>query len=110
MVLLNTTHDISDVKINNVRGVPHSLNLPRLYLHEESLETPAHDDSPPVLKSARVVINLKIYATAERVAKKVYSKYKLFTEKILLKSAANIFFRDILINENIDITFVKALT
>ena len=50
LVLLNTKHNESDIEINNVGGVTHSCYLSRLYLHKQSLATPTHVDSPPLLK------------------------------------------------------------
>ena len=48
-LVLNTT--VKVMSISNVGGVTHSHNLSRLYLHKQSLETPTHVDSPPLLKS-----------------------------------------------------------
>ena len=51
LVLLNTTHKESDVKINNVGGVTHDRNLSRFYLHKQSLETPTHVGTSSHLES-----------------------------------------------------------
>ena len=51
MVLLSTTHNESDVKINDVGGITHIHTLARFCLHKQSLETPTQFDYPPFLKS-----------------------------------------------------------
>ena len=50
MVLLTTTHNESDVEINDVGEVIHIHTSARFCLHQH-LETPTQFDYPPFLKS-----------------------------------------------------------
>ena len=56
LVLLTTTHNETDVKINNMCVGTHSRYFSRLDLHEQSLETPTHVDSPALLKSVLLLV------------------------------------------------------
>ena len=95
LVLLIATHNESDIEINNVGGAIHNRYLSRLNLHKQSLETPIHANYPPLLKSILLLL-IRRFITRGECNESVYSQYEIFIENILLKSAANIFFRNVL--------------
>ena len=84
MVLLTTTHNESDVKINDVGGITHIHTLARFCLYKQSLETPTQFDYPPFLKSVLWLVIWRFLSWG----KSVNSKYEIFIEKIPLKSPA----------------------
>ena len=97
MVLLTTIHNESNVKIINVGGVTHIRTLARFYIYKQSLKTPPHFEYPPFLKSMLLFVIWRFLSWG----KSIYSKYEVFIEKIPLKSVTNIFFRNILIKNEL---------
>ena len=97
MVLLTTIHNESNVKIINVGGVTHIRTLARFYIYKQSLKTPPHFAYPPFLKSMLLFVIWRFLSWG----KSIYSKYEVFIEKIPLKSVTNIFFRNILIKNEL---------
>ena len=61
-------------------GATHRCYLHRLYLNKQSLETSAHVNLPPFLKSIYLLLIWRFIAVGE-CNESVYLKYKVFTEK-----------------------------